>query len=351
MSGRIRKTHSKVWENILSSISKEELSLLSIGSMKEAKEIVGAFFVPDKIHPLNFYYNCEALLLEGMPSLGVIASPEKSPQPTSSLSRFVPVIDRPLGVPLWFIAAYPDVLLWYDNEVGEYMKAHRPDRDSLTVFSANLFGLDPTDPNLEKKLNDSKDKEDKLRPNILRNLVQSYKDKASRELETAVKTPADDVYLGSEILEAFGVENNFILIAVNTTKYYLELARGYRDRFRTEVALLATTGVLDAQYYIMEQTVRPSEILEMAEGAAVHAEGALLDFIVRLEMKLFMVDNPDMDISDIEMACLAQKAEIADAIKRIKNEYVSEPMFASNVSEFMNSHQYRALRQALGVES
>ena len=177
-------TMRRFWGNAL---SEESLSILSISSAKEAKEIVEAFLMPDKINPLSFSDNCEALLRQSMTSLREIADSEKNPQPTPSVSQFIAVMDRPVGMPLWFIAAYPDVLLWYDNQVGEYMKAHRPDRDSLTVFSAKLFGLDPTDPNLEKKLGDSTDKEGKLLPNILRNLVQSYKDKTGRELENTTR--------------------------------------------------------------------------------------------------------------------------------------------------------------------
>jgi len=186
-------TFRRFWENAL---DEQGRSILSIGSAKDAKEIIEAFFIPDKINPLSFSYNCEALLRQGMPSLRDIADPEQSPQPTPSLSRFIAVHDRPVGMPLWFIAAYPDVLLWYDNQVGEYMNVHRPDEDSLAAFSAELFGLDLTDPNLQKKLRDSIDKEGKFHPNILRNLVQSYKDKTGRELETAVKTPPEDIYLG-----------------------------------------------------------------------------------------------------------------------------------------------------------
>lgn len=351
MSERMKKIEHEVWENTLRPLGKEGLSLLSVGSAKEANEIIDAFFVPDKIYPLRFMNNFIALFWQGTsPSLRVFLDLKESDETTPSLSRFEAMTDRPVGMPLWFIAAYPDVLLWYDNEVGEYMKAHKPDEDSLAAFSTKLFGLDPTGPNLEESLRDSVDKKDKFRPNFLRNLVQSYKDKTSRELETAAKIPAEDMCLASEFYEAFGAENNFTFIAVNTTKYYLELARGYHDRFKNEVSLLATSGVLDAQYCVMKQTVKPSEILEMAEGAIVHVEEALLDFIIRLEIKLFTVDNLSMDISDIEMACLDQKAGIADAIERTKNEYVREPMFALAVSNFMNSRKFRELRRILGVE-
>ena len=175
----------RFWEDAL---GEEGRSILSIGSAKDTKEIIETLFIPDRINPLIFSYNCAALLRQGMPSLIEIAGLEKSYEPTPSLSRFIAVHDRPVGMPFWFIAAYPDVLLWFDNQVGEYMKAHRPDRDDLTAFSAKLFGLDPTDPKLEKKLRDSMDEEGKFRPNILRNLVQSYKDKTGGELETAIKS-------------------------------------------------------------------------------------------------------------------------------------------------------------------
>ena len=351
MSGRKKETGRKVWENILRPLGEEGLSLLSIGSVEEANEIIDAFFVPDKIYPLRFSSNLEALIQQGRPDyLRVLLEEKKSDEPTPSLSRFVAVVDRPVGMPLWFIAAYPDVLFWYDNEVAEYMNAHKPDEDSLAAFSTKLFGLAPTELNLEERLRDSMDREGKFRPNILRNLVQSYSDSTGRELETTAKTLAEDVYGASEFLEALGVENNYVLIAVNTTKYYLELARGYHDRFKSEASLLATSGVLDAQYYIVELMVKPSEILEMAEGAAPHAKEALLDFVIRVEIKLFTVENPSIDIADMETACLAQKVAIAGAIERTKNEYVSEPVFASAVSNFMNSPNFRELRRMLGVK-
>ena len=212
-----------------------------------------------------------------------------------------------------------------------------------------MFGLDLSDPALEQRSDDFVDNEGNPRPNTLRNLIQSYKDRTSRELETAVKTFEEDVYLGSKLLEALGVENNFILIAVNTTKYYLELVRNHSDRFKNEASLLATSGVLDAQYYIVELMIKPSEILEMAEWAAPHTEEALLDFITRLEIRLFTIENPSIDRSDMEMACLAQKWAIAEAIERTRNEYVSEPIFASAVSDFMNSPNFGELRRMLGV--
>lgn len=183
----------RVWEDAL---GEEVRSILLIGSAKEAKEIIEAFLVPDKIDPLRFSYNCEALLRRGTPSLRERLGLEKSPEPTQSLSQFTDVLDRPSFVPLWFIAAYPDVLLWHKSKLREYKNVHGRDEDGLAALNAKLFDLDLTDPNLEKKLDNFIDSEGNPRPNTLRNLLQSYKEETGKEFETAVKSPGDDGYLG-----------------------------------------------------------------------------------------------------------------------------------------------------------
>jgi len=325
----------KIWEGVLGEEG------LSIASEKEVRKVIEDFIIPDKINPLAFSDNYETLLRGGMPSAREFLGLETGHKPTASLSQFARMIDRPVGMPLWFIATYPDVLLWYDNTVAEYMKTHMLREDSLTLFSAKLCGIDVLSPNLKEE--DLVDSEGKIRPNILRNLVESYKDKAGKELETAIKTPEDDIYLGSELLETFGTENNFVLIATNTTKYYLELTRHCSNRFSDEVSLLATAGLLDAKNYIfIEQAINPSEILDMAQRSALLGEEALIDFIINLEIKMFAIDTPNIDISDIEMACIGMKEDIASAIRKTKKQYVSEPIFASAVSNFMNSSQFKA---------
>ncbi|GAJ07431.1 unnamed protein product, partial [marine sediment metagenome] len=59
-------------------------------------------------------------------------------------------------------------------------------------------------------------------------------------------------------------KNNYALIAENTTKYYLELTRNYRNRFDDEVALLATAGILDAGIYVSEGSIDIDTISHIA---------------------------------------------------------------------------------------
>jgi len=332
----------KVWERLL---GKEGLS---IASAKEVKKIVEDFIIPDKINPLAFSSNYEALLRGGIPSARELLGIEKDNQPTPSLPHFTFVANRPLVFPLWFIAAYPDILLWFENVGEEYIEVHGQDEDGLTAFHKKVLGTDSAAPSLKEE--DLIDSKGNIRSKNLRNLVQAYKDETGKELETAIKALEDDIYLGYEFLKGLGAESNFTLIATNTTKYYLELTRNYSKRFNSEAAILAAAGLLDAGVYVViERTINPSEILDMVQKSASLGEEALVDFITQLEIKILKADTPEIDISDIEMACIGERENIVNAIQKTKNEYVSEPIFAAAVSNFMNSSQFAPLRQMLGV--
>ena len=181
----------RFWEDAL---GEEVRSILSIGSANEAKEIIEDFLIPDKIDPLRFRCNCEALLLRGMPSGATeLLGLKKSHEPTQSVSEFTSVLDRPSFVPLWFIAGYPDVLLWHKNELREYKITHGRDEDGLDVFNAKLFGIDLTDPDLER-MDEFVDGKGNPSPKSLRNLVRSYKERTGKELETTIEKYEDGIW-------------------------------------------------------------------------------------------------------------------------------------------------------------
>jgi len=167
-----------------------------------------------------------------------------------------------------------------------------------------------------------------------------------------IKGDLNDVFLAHEILEAWGEESNFTLIAANVTKYYLELTRNYNDRFSNAASLLTTVGVLDAQTYVfVEKTIGLGDVISLAERSAQLGEQALLDFIVNLEILLFKIDSPEFDISEIEEACLAEEKAISKAIERTKKEYIGEPLFTEVVSKFMNLPQFKQIRQQIGIKN
>jgi len=240
-------------------------------------------------------------------------------------------------------------MVWFHEWQKKYLKSHNFDDDVLAVETAKLFGINIEDETIKE--DQIMNGEGKHLPKYLKNLVQSYKDITGKEPETKIKNPKDDIYAGAEFLKMLGSESNYTFIAENTTKYYLELSRNYSGRFDGEASLLAAAGILDAQVYIfMEQKINPVEILNIAKKSLEAGKESLIKFIIDLEVKLFEVDTPNMDIDDIKDACERQRQNIEKAIQKVKGEYASEPRFASDVTNFMQSHQFKPVRETIGIK-
>jgi hypothetical protein len=338
----------KIWEDLFNS---SEAEGLSIASKEDVEQIIG-ILIADKIDPQAFLSNLETLLLGGMPSINDFfeVREKKEHKPTESVSHFTFIENRPPGMPLWFLAAYPDIMVWLTKQEKKYIKSHNRDYDGWGVKMSKLFGIKIEDGQLnENQIMDSKGK---TRPKYLKNLVQSYKDVTEKALETAVKNIENDVYLGDEILKVFGSENNCTFIAENTTKFYLELSRNYAGRFNDESSLLATAGILDARFYIfIQKIINPMEILSIAKKPSEAGKESLINFIIDLEVKLFKVDEPNMNLNDIKDVCEEQRQNIEKAIQKVKDEYTSEPRFASEVAAFMNSTTFKPYRKMLGIKN
>jgi hypothetical protein len=184
-------------------------------------------------------------------------------------------------------------------------------------------------------------------------------------------------------------KSNFTRIAENTTKYYLELNRNYSSRLDDEVALLTTTGVLDAQTYVFiegsidldtisyiaKQAVSKEELeLTSYQKMASHAElkklkakslvdkitssgekdelyeDTLFNFIFSLEVEIFTVDSPKFSRSALELACYEKADTIQKAINRMKKIYKGEKLFTLATISFMDSPRFEAIREQLGIK-
>jgi len=152
---------------------------------EEVQYIINNFFIVDNINPALFRSNYRVLVPKLRSAAEFICGVKDSPRPTPSLLDFPCSENRASGYPLWFIAAYPDVVRWFRNMGREYIKRHGRDYEGWGVISLHLLGIDSEDPNLKES--DYIDENDRYRPTILRNLVQSYKDTADREFETSTK--------------------------------------------------------------------------------------------------------------------------------------------------------------------
>jgi len=158
----------------------------------------------------------------------------------------------------------------------------------------------------------------------------------------------DRLSRGFEVCKSADSWDSFTLVAAKITKYYLELTRNYKDRLNDEANLLATAGLLVAQDYI-ERTISPAQIIDMAKKSASGKEEALVDFIINLEIKLFKIDLPEFDVSEIEEACFEKRADIEHVVQIVKRGYVRETEFASATANLMESHQFEGFREALGI--
>lgn len=313
-------------------------------------EIIRDLLVPDEISPRVFGRNFLALLCEDWRQSGEYLGRAEDTEPPASLYPFIPAWNRPVGFPLWFIAAYPDVVRWYQGQLAE----SRGEYGNDSTLILRLLGLDPEAGGLtEDDVLDGGE----IRPSSLRHLVATYKVTTGKALDSSVDTvdsPEDDMYLGAQLLERSGSASNFELIAENTTKFYMELSSEHAHRFTSEASLLATAGVLDAIRYIQEELLHASEIAHIAQASVEDGGDPLVQFVVNLEAKLFYVHEQEMSFSEIKEACIDQKETIAKAIERTRNGYPGDPFLAlvisEVVSEFMTSQDFATVRESLAIK-
>lgn len=150
--------------------------------------------------------------------------------------------------------------------------------------------------------------------------------------------------------QSINSENNFVLAAEMTTKYYLELKRNYEEKFSNKQSLLAAAGILDAGHYIsVEKTMEAREIIKIAKESA-KSDYPLVDFIIELETKMFSIDSPELSIAEVREACSSQRGAIKKTIDKTVNEYEGENMIKFAVKTFMNSNKAKEHRDKLNID-
>ena len=196
----------------------------------------------------------------------------------------------------------------------------------------------------------------------------------------------------------FPFKTNFSLIAENTTKYYMELQTRYKGRFPDHASLLATAGVLDAQNYIFPSSpkIDITDVIELARRCTakdpnhipirvpirkdirfsearkryrrgkssladlfVGSEDStgppectdeLFDFVFRLELLLFRVDNTRFSAFHIEEACRSKHKTIEKAITGTMKKYnVGKGIFAQATTTFMDDVSLQSVRNRLRI--
>ena len=144
------------------------------------------------------------------------------------------------------------------------------------------------------------------------------------------------------------IGERFTSVAENITKYYLELKRNYYNRFNDEATMLASAGLVEAQSYI-EQKISLAQILDIAKKSVLANEGAMVEFIINLEIKLFQIEAPEFGISEVTEACSEKKRDVECVVQKMKREYLHETDIASNISKFIISYPFKTYRNSLGI--
>lgn len=93
----------------------------------EMRTVISDCLIPLFINPLKWIDNSIWLETEGMPQLRGY----KDLRPSSSVKEWTRRMDRPMGVPDWFLAAFPDVALWAAIEAEDLSLIH--DERALAV--------------------------------------------------------------------------------------------------------------------------------------------------------------------------------------------------------------------------
>lgn len=130
-----------------------------VHSNDDLKKIALKFFLPDEIRFTNFIGNYTALKNESDEIISYQGN-KLIPNTTSSIKKLLSPLDRPIGYPQWFVASYPDVVVWIAN------LSESEQENLLGNLSENDF-----------------DHERMIKPNFLRHLVEIYRYRTKKKLE------------------------------------------------------------------------------------------------------------------------------------------------------------------------
>jgi hypothetical protein len=100
-----------------------------LDTASNANELLRLFFLPDSINPPDFLTNF--LEFSKPPEGG--PPPGGADKPTPSAATFEKGGNAPLGYPGWFLAAYPDVVVWL---------ASRDENAMLRITAEAMYGTD-----------------------------------------------------------------------------------------------------------------------------------------------------------------------------------------------------------------
>lgn len=315
--------NARIWENSIASLPREDQQAQQFAHF--ARE----FFIPDDIAPSLYLANV-AVLMGQRPA-------ETDAHPTQSVDRLIEPQERPLAFPVWFLAAYPDVALWFRDRNG----AERSGVDGELARRAAAKGI---------ATSHFIDDQGFLAHGVLRVLVDLYRERGNT-LE-CVAPPDDLREEGSSAHpeeQAMTTQQAVDLVAGNVARYERELATSYPDRFRDIRARLAAAGLLQLGYYVLVDHTIPLTALIKAADEVAADEDPVVTFVERLEVEVFCAESGEKERARIVDACHLLRSRILDMVLLARKEFERQPTLAPATKNFMEKPEFEPLRQAIGI--
>jgi len=154
------------WESLFEDVRVDDQQ-----EAKEFRQIATSFFIPDNISPSKFRAN--SIELVRSPMIDQLLDADDTTERTPSMQRLSSVGNRPIGYPEWFLAGYPDVVLW-----------------AADMFSPMRVSRNEIDENLSRRTfgsirdeNELLDGDRFIKHRYLRELIKAYRENTGRNLE------------------------------------------------------------------------------------------------------------------------------------------------------------------------
>jgi len=160
--------NSVTWESLFGDIEADDPE-----EAQEFWQIVTGFLIPDNISPTKFRANNIDLVRTPLTDL-LLDEADKKAVPTPSLKTLRSVGNRPIGYPEWFLAGYPDVVIWAAN-IFSPMRVSRNEPLAKNTFRDILGNISSE--------NELLDGDRFIKHRYLRALVEAYRRKTGRILE------------------------------------------------------------------------------------------------------------------------------------------------------------------------
>lgn len=335
-----------MWKDLLDSSEFKD----PIVSQDDIEDVV-SLMIDNKIDPSKFAGNLRALLSGGS---GILLFedaffPERTwqPPPTQSTTGEF-ILGRPVGMPLWMLVAFPDVVNWLNERMIAFHGTSNDERDE-TQKILSLWGIELQH---ASDLDESafKNKDGQIQAKYFRNLIDNYARDTGKTFETIVEEGSpNDIYLCCDFFNSLGEKNLFTLIASMTTKYYLELKRNFAKYFPDETSLIAAAGIIDANHYIFKtQQIKPEQIIDLARETQ-ESKNRFIDFIMRFEPLIMAAEASEFPFETVKESCESESEATEHAIQKTLTSYTNEPGIANWCIFFMESRQFSNIRKMLHV--